>query len=307
MKCFHHTDLDGRGAAFWVNLSAGLTDMLLRYENKFIPVSYNDRFPIEIVGKDELIYIVDFSIAPEDMTELLKITPNVHWIDHHKTAIEKYAGYPVEIKGVRNVDYSGCMLTYLYLNHLTGGGRDRFSNTITEEMEEKAPMFTKLIEDHDLWRFEYGDKTRGFQLWMDTFAHDFTDSKGPWHDPAALIEGLDTICGKGEVLLQYKREQDRLSATLSSFEVEFEGVKFLAVNEGGNSSQLEAVFDPGKHQAMMLFKMGKDRKFKVSLFGCPEHDIDLSEIAKKYAGGGYRKACGFYVEDISNVLGRTEG
>lgn len=43
---------------------------------------------METIKPNEQIYIVDFSISSEEMRELLKITKDITWIDHHKTAIE---------------------------------------------------------------------------------------------------------------------------------------------------------------------------------------------------------------------------
>ena len=70
---------------------------------------------METIRKDEQVYIVDYSIIPDEMRELLNITKDVTWIDHHKTAIEKYKEFEHEIRGVRYDGVSGCMLTYCYM------------------------------------------------------------------------------------------------------------------------------------------------------------------------------------------------
>jgi len=56
------------------------------------------------------------------MRELLITTKNVTWIDHHKTAIEKYNDFEYDIRGVRYDGIAGCMLTYCYLHHMTQRG-----------------------------------------------------------------------------------------------------------------------------------------------------------------------------------------
>ena len=53
------------------------------------------------------------------MRKLLQITEDVTWIDHHKTAIEKYDGFDYDIRGLRYDGIAACMLTYCYLNHMT--------------------------------------------------------------------------------------------------------------------------------------------------------------------------------------------
>ena len=83
MKCFYHNDADGKCSAFWVKLSAGLTDLENNYKDEFIEMDYSKPFPMDKINKDEMVYIVDFSISPEEMRSLLKITKDVTWIDHH--------------------------------------------------------------------------------------------------------------------------------------------------------------------------------------------------------------------------------
>jgi oligoribonuclease NrnB/cAMP/cGMP phosphodiesterase (DHH superfamily) len=161
MKCFYHNDADGKCAGFWVALSAGITDLGMGYEPTLIEMSYEQKFPMESIRENEQIYIVDYSISPDEMRELLKITSDVTWIDHHKTAIEKYTGFEFEIRGVRYDGIAGCMLTYCYLHHMTARGEGDIK-PFDLSMTEDAPMFTKLIADWDVWRFEYGDDTRYF-------------------------------------------------------------------------------------------------------------------------------------------------
>ena len=86
MKCFYHNDADGKCAAYWVHLNVRLNDGYSDRSN--IEMTYAKPFPLETVRKDEQIYIVDYSISPDEMRQLL-LTKNVTWIDH-QVAIEKY-------------------------------------------------------------------------------------------------------------------------------------------------------------------------------------------------------------------------
>ncbi|NLN80999.1 MAG: phosphohydrolase, partial [Clostridiales bacterium] len=101
MKCFYNNDADGRCAGFWVALSAGLKDINGSFKTEFIETNYGKPFPLDEIKPDEQVYIVDYSIKPAEMLRLLEITKDVTWIDHHKTAIEKYVDFPQEIRGVR--------------------------------------------------------------------------------------------------------------------------------------------------------------------------------------------------------------
>lgn len=276
MKVFHHNDLDGRCSAY----------LVYKHHNdgkkaEFIEINYNKQFPFEKVLLNEDVFIVDFSISPDEMEQLMLITKNVVWIDHHKTAIEKYKDFETNLNGIRDDKYCGAMLTYKYFNP-----------------ENEVPLYVSLVNDHDLWKFEYKDMTKSFQLLMDSFYYK------DWISGFCRAEsshGLEEIIKNGSLLLEYKKVQNKISADSNSFVINFEGLRFLAINQGGNSSILESKFDPEKHDAYMLFSMGKDKKFKISLF--TEKEIDLSIIALKYGGGGHKKACGFYIKDINLILG----
>ena len=117
MKCFYHIDLDGKAAAFCVYAWAGIKDVEQQVE--FIPIDYGIPFPFDSVQPDEQVWIVDYSIKPDEMTRLLEITKDVTWIDHHKTAIEKYSDYPNKIRGIRKDGVAGCVLTWKYIHWWT--------------------------------------------------------------------------------------------------------------------------------------------------------------------------------------------
>ena len=115
MKCMYHADFDGKLAAFWVHQLAPKLD---DYDEEYIMINYGMEFPFEKIKKDEQVFIVDYSIMPEEMEELLKITNNVTWIDHHISAIKRYDGFPHQIPGLRYDGIAGCMLTYCYFKHM---------------------------------------------------------------------------------------------------------------------------------------------------------------------------------------------
>ncbi len=165
MKCFYHVDDDGKCAAFWVYLSAGVYD---GYESEFIPINYGMEFSFDKINPNEQVYIVDYSIMPDEMIKLLEITKDVTWIDHHKSAIERYTDFEIPIRGIRYDGIAACMLTYCWLHHMTergGGNPKKFDISMTKD----APMFTKYIADYDVWAFEYGADTRYFHMGFDAY------------------------------------------------------------------------------------------------------------------------------------------
>lgn len=289
MKCFYHNDADGRCSGFWVHLSVGINDQYL--DHGFIEMSYAKPFPMESIRKDEQIYIVDYSISPDEMRQLLKITKNVTWIDHHKTAIEKYKDFEYKIRGIRYDGVAGCMLTYCYIHHMTQRGTGDIK-PFDPSMTKDAPRFTKLIADWDVWKFEYGDDTRHFITAFN--AYDFWPSSRLWD---GFLSSDDFTCSefikKGITMNAFRDGWARDYMNLG-FESEFEGVKCFAVNLGRCNSEYFKSLPVGKYDVLMPFVFDGDQ-YTVSLYSTT---IDVSEIAKKHGGGGHKGASGFQCKEL---------
>ena len=101
MKVFYHGDLDGQAAAWCVNHCVDLDPRAKREGVSFHVINYGQRFPLETIAPGEQVWILDYSIEPSEMRCLLEVTADVTWIDHHKTAIEKYRDFPQLIRGLR--------------------------------------------------------------------------------------------------------------------------------------------------------------------------------------------------------------
>lgn len=287
MKCFYHNDLDGKCSGFWIYKDVKITD---NYNREFIEIDYRMKFPIETIKPNEQIYIVDFSISPKEMTELLKITKDVTWIDHHKTAIEKYKDFDYDIRGVRYDGIAGCMLTYCYIHAMTQSGQDKII-PFSLSMTKNAPMFTKLIADWDVWKFDFGDNTRYFQIAFD--AYDFKPSSKNWLKFFEEDDFEQVMVDKGIVMTKY-RDSWAKEYMKMGFETIFEGHKCFAVNLGMANSDYFKSLEKGKYEIFMPFSYNGDL-FKVSMYS---ESVDVSEIAIKYGGGGHKGASGFQCKEL---------
>lgn len=291
MKCFYHNDMDGRCAGFWVHLSVGINDGYYGVDDiSFIPIDYKDKFPFENIRPNEQIYIVDFSIQPAEMEKLLQITDNITWIDHHKTAIEKYKDFPYHIRGVRYDGVAGCMLTYCYIHHMTSRGEGRIK-PFDFAMTKEAPGFTKLIADWDVWTFEYGDRTRYFKLACDSL--DLRPESETWTRFFENPDFENQLVEKGKAITSF-RDQWAKSYMELGFSVQFEGKKCFAVNLGRCNSEYFKSLPSGEYDILMPF-VYDGRQFTVSMYST---DTDVSEIAKKYGGGGHKGAAGFQCKEL---------
>lgn len=289
MKCFYHIDDDGKCAAFWVYLSAGIHD---GYDAKFIPINYGIEFPFKDIRPNEQIYIVDYSLMPDDMRKLLNITKDVTWIDHHKTAIERYADFETPIRGIRYDGVAGCMLTYCWLHHMTERG-DGEPKQFDLSMTKDAPMFTKYVADYDVWSFEYGDDTRHFHVGFDVY--DKAPEDKIWQ---TLLEEDITknIIEEGKIIIKYRDNLAKEYCESKGFETEFEGHKVFAMNIGLAGSDWFKSIDDGSYDILMPFSYnGKSGNWSYSMYS---KTIDVSVIAKKYGGGGHKGASGFTTDKL---------
>lgn len=291
MKCFYHNDSDGKCAGFWVYLSAGLTDSTFKYEDELIEIDYRTRFPLETIKPNEQIYIVDFSISPDEMRELLKITKDVTWIDHHKTAIEKYEGFEHNIRGVRYDGIAGCMLTYCYLHHMSQRGSGDIK-PFDISMTDDAPKFTKLIADWDVWKFEYGDDTRFFQTAFN--AYNFEPSSNKWLEFLDYSNVMEQqLIDEGVSMTRY-RDNWAKNYIKMGFETDFEGYNCFALNLGMANSEYFKSLPEGKYDILMPFSFDGEL-FKVSMYS---KTVDVALIAVKYGGGGHKGAAGFQCKEL---------
>lgn len=288
MICFYHNDADGKCAGFWVNrLVKRPSDELVQ----FISMDYSKTFPLWMVKQNEKVYIVDFSIDPASMRELLKITKDITWIDHHKTAIEKYKNFEYGIRGIRYDGVAGCMLTWCYLTYMTecGEGDIRPFDIHTTEY---APLFTKLIADWDVWKFEYNRYTRYFMVAFNS--GDFHPYSGEW---LVLLEG-DRACRKmaneGLIMTKYRNGFAKSYISRFGFETEIEGHKAFAMNLGNCNSEFFKSLPEDTYDIFIAFCFD-GKLWTVSLYS---KTVDVSEIAKKYGGGGHRCAAGFVTKEL---------
>jgi oligoribonuclease NrnB/cAMP/cGMP phosphodiesterase (DHH superfamily) len=248
-------------------------------ECEFISIDYKDEFPFSNIRPSETVIIVDFSLQKEgEFENLLKITDKIIWIDHHKTAIEKHGN--LNIRGIRKDGTAGCELTWQY-----------FYPGIP------IPKVVKLLGDYDTWAFKYGEDTNKLQTGIRLYDTN-PESKEwlKWLDPSYLpVEEL----GMGEISLKYRDNYYAGLIKSWSFWTKFEGYKTIACNAGSVSSQLfDSIIEDYDIMAPFAFD---GKQWTVSLY-TKKDEIDVSEIAKKYGGGGHKKASGFQCKELPFII-----
>lgn len=277
MKCIHHNDTDGRAAARAVAVFE--KDM---NPGDYIEVSYSDEIPYNKIAKNEKVYLVDYCI-PEDKKEILdkvlSITKDLIWVDHHHSSLEMLSENPKykKIKGYRQENICGACLTEMWLESLTF---------------DDLPMYLKLISDYDCWQFRYGTDTSYLKCALDS--EDTAPTSGFWKslENDRADHHLDTLLDKGEVLYRYQTQVNLDYKKRNAYEVTYYNYKMLVMNGEGNSWMFGK--DLNKYDFCVLWIFNGDA-YKYSLYSSSETEkpVNVSDIAKKYGGGGYVHAAGF--------------
>ena len=306
MKCFYHLDADGKAAGRMVK-------QYLKHDDpteQFIPINYGMDF-FKLYGEmipGETVYIVDYSIDPHEMIKLLSNGMKVTWIDHHKTAIEKYDGFIKPIRGIRVDGISGCMLTYLYLTQSTDGGNGPIKEITNEGMLE-APRYIHLINDYDLWQFHFANATKDFVMAFNTY--DYSPESREWAGMERDSE-VDLLIKQGMFMRRY-RESWAKNYMDFGYEIKWHdvpsGQNFIeddvvpvyncyVVNLGlCNSSYFDSLPE-GKYDIYIAFSYKKDH-WSISMYS---KTVDVGAICKRYGGGGHKGAAGFTTKDYPKFL-----
>jgi uncharacterized protein len=287
MKCFYHNDNDGHASGHVLNLFLYENPIRVCFHDKskpeFIEMNYDKPFPFDIIVPEEVVYIVDYSIQPVEMDRLLSITKNVHWIDHHKTAIEKYKDYDKEIKGFRYDGLSGCVLTWIYLKFgLTHPNPRRYMPFI--------PEYIRLIGDYDTWTFEYGDRSLYFYYGL---LSENTDPTAPLWDTLMYKSSVESLVSKGKNISEYRDQFYATQIKLYGYETEFEGYNCIVLNAGTVGSM---AFNSVKDKYdIMISIIWNGITWLISFYSTK---VDVSIIAKKYGGGGHKGASGCQTDKL---------
>lgn len=279
MIIFHHNDLDGRCAAAIAKRGFQSSGRLVCVE-----LDYKDTIPVYMIEVGEVICIVDFSFKPEIMATVLKITSNVFWIDHHKTAAEY--DYGVTLEGLRDFtggNRSGAYLAWEYFFPNYG-----------------IPESVKLISGYDTWtdtsekamRFMEGMKMREHEPANEIWPQLFADYLGGVLGQNAGIL-IDEIAKDGKTAILYRNQLAADYRKSFGWETEIAGHKTYALNLfrlGG------LAFGPLMQEYPICMAYAHDgKRFTVSLYS---ETIDVGSICKAQGGGGHKKAAGFICNEL---------
>lgn len=256
---------------------------------EFIPVQYGQG-PPDVAGRD--VFLLDFSYKRPVLEKMLESCASMVLLDHHKTAEAELSGleHP-KLTPVFDLAKCGARLAW-----------ERFFP------HEEAPYLISLVEDRDLWRFALPD-SRAINAYIRSLpmTFEYWDIMGafqpPWQTPVYTI-WTETLDGEwnhgdwdhavvqGKAILRFQEEQVAASCR-NAVEIELGGHRILAVNCTANISEVAGRLAETRPFGASYFIRGDG--MEVWSLRSRNGAVDVSEVARRFGGGGHRAAAGFEV------------
>lgn len=246
---------------------------------------------------DEL-WITDLSWTSNETAERLRNLARaglrIFWIDHHRTAVSRASApeFDVPFAGrVLSEEYSAARLAFDYLKRIAQEAGDEGK---LRDFEKFAP-FAAIADDHDRWIHRIPESA-DWALAVQTLGG--SDS---YREIIRLSEPV--MSRKLRLALEAGRK-----AMDKSFEIARATLVERALDNGlrvrsacciGYSSEVASKLYEGQSRTVIaLFDL---RSLGVSLRRSADCEVDLSELARYFGGGGHAAAAGFAISDVKRA------
>jgi oligoribonuclease NrnB/cAMP/cGMP phosphodiesterase (DHH superfamily) len=265
---YHGGCYDGHTAAWvcWKQLKAQ-ADHPAFFAAEYPPAGQPTVLP-DVTGFDVLM--VDFCVSREQLLEIKAKAKSFQVLDHHKTSQADCEGLDF---CMFDMEQSGAGLAWRYFRG-----------------QAEAPWLVSYVEDRDLWRFALPDSkvinayiaahklTTNFEEWSDL---QNMGAKGALTGGRAVLKYLDNyihVVG-GQAIRQTFAGHDDIPVVNAPYM---------------NTSELVGKLSEDAPFAVGWFQRG-DGRYQFSLRS--RGDFDVSEVAKRFGGGGHKNAAGFVVSE----------
>lgn len=223
---------------------------------EFLAAQYGD-LPPDVFKRN--VYVLDFSYSRALMDDMAARATSLLVLDHHKTAEAALSGAPY---ARFDMNRSGAGMTW---DHFFPG--------------EPRHWLVDYVEDRDLWRWKlpHSRDVSGYLSAIDSTFEAFDSAS---LGDAKLVGGYLT-----KAIDKYVDTVSRNAPLVS-----FEGHAVPCVNTTHAVSELLGKLAEAHPFAIGWFR-SNEGKFIYSLRS--RGDFDVSELAKRYGGGGHKNAAGF--------------
>lgn len=294
--CIYHGNCDDGFGAAWAIWKRWGNDVA------YVPGVYGKPLPDVFALAGMNVLFVDFSAKRAEIELMAQVSKSIVIIDHHKTAeadLEPFKVglcggakfYPDDLNGVfrdmAELDRPP-VLAWFDMNQSGAVMAWKFARS-----DWPIPEFLRYIEDRDLWRFTYGpgDATRQFSASLRTYEQEFNlwDKLAEPASTANLISEGAGILRSHTANIQ-KFIADRYLAVIDGMTVPVVNVPYHYASDTAHALLQKC---PKAPFAACWFRRG-DGMIQYSLRS-EDRRVDVSEVAKKFGGGGHRNAAGYQV------------
>lgn len=277
---YHAHCTDGFGAAYaaWRKLGDSADYLAMNYDDKRMSKPFDIR---ELVD-DRAVYVLDFSFSEVVTKQIIQDSSYFVWLDHHKTAFEKWAG------DEREFYQDETEYTYIVLNNSKSGALLAWEYF---HPEVEVPRIIQNIDDRDRWQFKLvGSKE----------IHSALQIEKPWTfnrwDVLTDIHQYRTLFNQGSSVLKAQEQQVASSASYAR-SCRIGDAVGMAVNANVHISEVGHELAKKSGSFGLIWYLNADNRANCSLRS--EGDYDVSELAKKFGGGGHKNAAGFNCDVVT--------
>lgn len=291
---YHKRDLDGHCSGA---LARYHWEVIKGKTVKMFPYDYGEPFPHDEIKDKDPVIMVDVTTNPYgEMTEIDKrYTLTV--IDHHRSFLLDPASK--KLKGLMKDGIAACQLVWHHY------------------FKTDMPELVRLLGDYDVWKnsnrgqwnnhimpVQMGIKMletdpntdAGFELWkkyFDSYLPKKKSSEDNYH--IDFVNGLKLT---GRTIIEYQKMQDKRAIDFYSFDAVFQNLNAICLNNTRFNSQVyESVWDNAKYDLMLAWENVRGTHCTVSLY-TDKPDLNVSELAKEFGGGGHAQAAGFQCKNV---------
>ena len=324
MRCLHHFDADGYGAAAIVN-----TEFRSVFDNvipeHFVEYSHNGVVNIKIDEDDwykenDQLFIVDlalddtiFNVIKKAISHNMKIVHIDHHISGDKFLNEKLSDedrklYTDHVIRFFTTEYSGCMLTWIYscMNEEERKHPMEIPFDLAPDLAQLAfypdsdnlrvvgiPLAVRLIDDNDVWRHSLPESKLFAAAWGLHRNENYPLNLEFWNE--LLYEGPKRaydIIDEGELIFKFQENMNK-SVMYNAFNITIGEYHGIAVNMPyGNSRIFGEEFD--KYDFVCKYSQTKPNEWKYTFYSKPD-GMNIVDMIDKYfpgSGGGHVAAGG---------------
>jgi oligoribonuclease NrnB/cAMP/cGMP phosphodiesterase (DHH superfamily) len=269
---YHHPCLDGFTAAWVAHRFFG--------ENaEYRPVNYGrEGITVDDVA-GRIVYLLDFSMKQPVLREFAKYAHRIIILDHHHSAQQDLEPLLTDgtVEGEFDMTRSGALMAWNYFFP-----------------KEEPPPFVEYVSDRDLWQFKL---PRSKEVNAAMFSYDY--SFETWDD--FWVKGVSGLAAEGATLRrQFMKDLSEIkNEAATRMTIAGHDVPVVNANHMFGSEICSQLAEGEKFSA--YYWINKNGDYVFGLRSTFESNFDVSEVAKRFGGGGHKTASGFRVKSLQEL------